>query len=331
MKEFNIMKLKLKSIPFSLALTALAFLTPVNAVSAGELTVGMAMPCKSNDGGFCEAHFRGLEAAKAKFGIDSLVIDNAQTPEDWVSSLTTLAENADLVIGVGAQFDEAGRVVAAQYPDTKFMVVNGSTDAAIPNLFAYGVRQGVPAYIAGVVVANIGGINNFGFIGGLEIPPTIQSDGASRAVAAEYGMNYLSTITGDFEDVPKAKSAAEAQIAEGAQAIYGMMNGGIVGMIQAAEASASRPYLFGSIFPRCDSYDKMVGTAVANADNLVVAMIGDAVNDTYPATPQYYGVENLDIQRFELCPNFSNEKLQKLVDETTAGIVDGSITLPDGV
>lgn len=313
-------------------LLALAFMVPAQSTFAAEdVAIGMAMPCKRNDGGFCQGHFAGLEAAKASLGFESLVIDNLQTPEDWVNSLATLADSANLVIGIGAQFDEAGRVVAPQFPDTTFIVVNGSTDPQISNLYAYGTRLGVPAYIAALVAANLDGVDNIGYIGGLEIPPTIQADIAVRAVAEQHRKKYLSTITGDFEDIPKAKSATAAQISEGAQAIFGMMNGGIAGMVQAADASESRPYLFGFIFPRCDSYDRMVGTAVADASNLVIAMIDGFVTGNLPNHPMYFGVENLDVQRFELCPNFRTEALQAIVDEATAGIVDGSVTLPDGV
>jgi hypothetical protein len=51
-----------------------------------------------------------------------------------------------------------------------------------------------------------------------------------------------------------------------------------------------------------------------------------------PTQPKAFGVEDQAIQRFELCPAWkSNDDLQKLIDDTTAAINAGSVTLPQGV
>jgi len=235
------------------------------------------------------------------------------------------------VIGVGSEYDEAGRVVAPKFPDVTFMMVNGSVYEDVPNLYAYGISQGVPAYIATFVAAAIEGVETIGYIGGLEIPPVTDSARAIEQAAEDTGLTSLSTITGDFNDIPLAKSATDAQLAEGADLIYGLVDAGFTGVIQAAEASDSNPYLISVIFPRCDDYDNLVATSIVGADELVNSMVGDFLNGTLPDTALYYGVEDPAIQRVELCPNFQTDELQKVIDDTTEGIVDGSITLPEGL
>ena len=56
---------------------------------------------------------------------------------------------------------------------------------------------------------------------------------------------------------------------------------------------------------------------------------GRVFSGALPTEPRFYGVENEEIQRFELCEPFAEH--QALVDETTAAINAGEIELPEGV
>lgn len=303
--------------------------------SSSDLSVGMAMAGASNDKGFNQTHNEGLKQAKKQFGLKTNIVENASSPESAIQAMQNLAGDNKLVIGVGAEFDEAGKVAAQKFPDTTFMVVNGSVDPELDNLFVYGVRQGVPAYIAGVVAGNIPDLKlkRAAYIGGLEIPPVTQ---ASDAFVGGVDMSApdakaTSVITGSFTDVSGTKSAGSAQIAAGAQVIYGLADPGFDGVVQAAEEEGSKVYLMSSPAPRCDSYDKAVGTGILNSDKLVVSMVKDFMDDSIPKEPKFYGVEDPDIQRFELCPKFATPELEKLVETTTKDIVDGSVKLPKGV
>jgi basic membrane protein A len=223
-------------------------------------------------------------------------------------------------------------VVAPQFPDVTFMIINGETSDA-SNLYVYGVRQGVPAYVAGVIAAELTSSGKIGFVGGVEIPPTTQSDIAfsAGATSVDPAIESVSTVVGDFDDAAKAKEAAAAQIAAGADVIFGFVNAGLPGIIDAGTESGKEINAFGVIIPRCEEFDQLVGTAVLDSGALVKSMITDYLDDSIPAEPRFYGVEDPTIQRFELCPAFATEELQSIVDETQRGIVDGEVTLPEGV
>ncbi len=308
---------------------------PDTTATSDDISVGMALPGPQNDKGFNEAHYRGIVLAAENLGITPNVQENVADPDARIDALRNLATDNPLVIGVGAEFAEAGLTIAPQFPDVAFMIINGQTDPDIPNLYVYGVRQGVPAYVAGVLAASglLEGVDTVGYVGGEEIPPTTQSDDALAAAIADTNsdVKYVSTIVGDFNDAPKAKDAAAAQLAAGADVIFGLVDAGFPGVIQAAEEAGGEAYLFSVIFPRCGDYPNLVGTAFLNSDILVESMIVDFMNDTIPEIPLFYGVENLDIQRLELCPDFATPELVELVSSTQDGIVDGSIQLPEGV
>jgi hypothetical protein len=61
----------------------------------------------------------------------------------------------------------------------------------------------------------------------------------------------------------------------------------------------------------------------------VDTIVNDFLNDSLPAEATFYGVEDLEIQRFGLCPGF--EKYQSQVDELHTQIASGEIDLPEGV
>ncbi|MCZ7529477.1 MAG: BMP family protein [Acidimicrobiia bacterium] len=308
---------------------------------AGEgVTVGMALPGPQDDKGFNEAHYNGIILAEQELGITPNVQENVADPDARIDAMRNLAADNELVIGVGAEFAEAGLTIAPQFPDVQFVVINGETDPEIDNLHVYGVRQGVPAYVAGVLsaseefAAETGvDVSSVGYVGGEEIPPTTQSDDGYKAGVEDTddSIEYASTIVGDFNDAPKAKDAAVAQIDAGAQVIFGLIDAGYPGIIQAAEEAGGEELLFSVIFPRCDDYPNLVGTAFLNSDVLVESIVQDFLDDDLVAEPFFYGVEDPEIQRLELCPNFQTPELTKVVDDTQAAINDGSITLPDGV
>jgi basic membrane protein A len=294
-------------------------------------SVGMALPGPKNDKGFNQSHYDGLIAAGEKYGFTPNVVENVVDPQARIDALKNLAADNPLVIGVGGEYAEAGLTAAPQYPDVEFVVINGQTDPAIPNLHAYFVRQGVPAYIAGVVAAELTEANKVGYLGGELIPPTTQSDDGFKAgvAASNPDIEYASAIVGNFNDPEKAKEAASAQINAGADVIFALLDAGFPGVEQAVTESGKDVLLINPIFPRCDEGDNIVGVAFLSSGGLVDQIINDAGTGALPTEPQFYGVENEEIQRFELCEGFAEH--QALVDETTDAINSGEIELPEGV
>ncbi len=265
--------------------------------------VGMALPTASNDGGFSQSYYMGLLAAEETHGVTIAFQENVGDPEVTVDALRNLADVSDLVIGVGAQFAEAGTIVAPEFPEVSFAIVNGQpTDD--PNHHVYFIRQGVPAYVAGILAADLTQSNKIGFIGGLEIPPTWQSDDAfsGGAHSIDPSIETVSTVVGDFEDVAGAKEAAAAQIAAGADVLFAFVNSGLEGVLQAVDESGQDVKIFSVIFPQCDRSPQLVGTATLSSIAQVDQIIGAFVAGSMPTETTLWGVENPDIQSFVLCP-----------------------------
>ncbi len=311
--------------------------TPTGTQSPGAtkqaLKVGMALPGPKNDNGFNQFHYEGLLAAEKKFGAQISFKENVVDPQARVDVLRDLAQDNKLVIGVGAEFAEAGAVVAPEFSNVTFMIINGETSDA-PNLHVYGVREGVPAYIAGVVAGHLTKSHKVGFVGGEEIPPLTQAkDGfTAGAQSVDPSNKVLATVVGSFVDAQKSYAAASSQIADGADFIYGYVDAGIAGVVEAIKDSKKPVGAFAIFAPRCDNWpDQMTGTSFVDSSAFVVAMVNDFVNKSVPKEPRLIGVEDPNVERFELCPKFNTPELQKVVKDTTDGINSGQIQLPQGV
>jgi basic membrane protein A len=257
------------------------------------------------------------------------VVDNVDSPQAAIDALTNLAAENDLIIAGGSALVSAGNTVAPQFPDVTF-VMSGVVQDGISNLHTYATRQGVPAYVAGVVAARASTTRKIGYVGGADIPPNSQSsiDFAAGARSIDPAIGVASTTVGSFSDAAKAKEATAAQIANGADVIYAFQDAGLPGVLDAVEDSGKKVTVFNPTTDRCAESPNLIGFAYQNTAAMVNHILADYSAGTLPDKPRFYGLEDPKVQALKLCPAFG--QYQGLVTETTDKINSGAITMPEG-
>lgn len=306
---------------------------PSASNSPAAVTVGMALAAPINDQGFAQAHYQGLMSAKQQFGISTSVVPNALSEDQRVNALTALAQKNQLVIAVGGEFAAAAPQVAPQFPNVTFIVINGPSEPAIKNYHTYVYREGVPAYIAGVVLAKLSKNHHAGFVGGELIPTAAQARDAFTAGvrSVDPSAKVDVTIVGTFQDPQKTQAATAADISGGADVLYGYEAGtGWPGIPQAVQASGKQVYVASNIVDKCSAGSFMVGNSLLNGGETIIAIVDGFVHHNLPAGDVPVGVQNAKIQSFTLCAPFQSQ-FGDLVKTTTDGINNNSITLPSGV
>jgi basic membrane protein A and related proteins len=304
-----------------------------SASAGGQITVGMALAAPKNDQGFAQAHYAGLQQAEKDLGIKASVVENALSETQRVNALTSLARTNKLVIGVGGEFAESGPQVAAQFPDVTFAIVNGPPTPNLSNYHAFDYREGVPAYIAGAILAKLTKSKKAGFVGGELIPTTAQSRDAFTAGlhSVDPSIEVKVTIVGTFQDPQKTKAATAAVIAGGADVLYGYEAGtGWPGMVDAVKASGKQVYVASNIFDKCSFGDFIVGNSLLSGTANTFGIIRDFTENKLAAGAVGIGLQNPDVQNFTLCTPFQSQfgtDVQQLTDQINAG----TITLPPGV
>ncbi|SHK03461.1 nucleoside-binding protein [Pseudonocardia thermophila] len=297
--------------------------------SAAPTKVGVVLAGPRNDRAFYQSYLDGVQAVAEKEGMTVSVVDNVTSPQAAIDALTNLAADNELIIAGGSSLVSAGNTVAPQFPDVTF-VMSGVVQPGIPNLHTYATRQGVPAYVAGVIAAQETKTGSIGYVGGTDIPPNSQSsiDFEAGAKSVNPDIKVASTTVGSLSDAAKAKEATAAQIANGADVIYAFQDAGLPGVLDAVEESGKPVKVFNPTTNRCDESPNLLGYAFQDTRIMVQHIMEDYKAGTLPAEPRFYALDDPNVQALRLCPGY--EKYQAVVDETTSKINAGVITMPEG-
>jgi basic membrane protein A and related proteins len=302
-----------------------------SSVNPSSLRIGVALAGARNDRSFYQAHYDGALAAQKKLHFKLSVVDNLESPQAQLDGIRNLAQAGNnVVVGAGGFFYQGADALAVQFPKTHFIVTEGNPVKFHKNVTSISPDEGVPSFVAGVVMAKLSKTGVISVVGGLEIPPTVHNSVGVRAGAkwANPKIKVINTVVGTFNDPAKAKSAASAQIASKSDTIFAFLDSGFPGAIDAAKQSGKTIYLLGPIAPRCDLYSRYVGTTIQRIDLLVQQAIQQYAKGTLKPGAVFYGLENRTVQRFELCPKFRTPRLLAAVKSAEQALLQHKVKLP---
>ncbi len=211
------------------------FGAPPRRADAAPVRVAALFTGRIDDRGFMEAGYRGLMRAQGELGAAVEHLDGVPFErERQVAALRELAaRKPDLVVAHGGQNNEPAKIVAAQFPEVRFVVTQGNV--AAPNLASYEVLQEHSAYLAGAAAGLLTRTGVVGHMSGIRVPPGLRGRAAFAAGlrATKPTARLLSNFSGNQDDVALAKRIALAEIDAGADIIFTMLNAGRAGAIDA--------------------------------------------------------------------------------------------------
>ncbi|QTC41231.1 BMP family ABC transporter substrate-binding protein [Bacillus sp. V3] len=186
------------------------------------------------DGSFNDSAFRGLERARDVLGI---LFDYREAPDgNFEEALEELvAQDHDLVIGLGFSIQEALEKVAKEHPKQQFLLIDGSSE--LDNIISITFKEQEGSFLVGMVAAMKSKSNKLGFIGGADAP-VIHRFEKGFEQGAKYvnpSITILKDNANNFGDAALGSSIAEKQIEQGADFIYPAAGFTGVGSIQAAQ------------------------------------------------------------------------------------------------
>jgi basic membrane protein A len=198
--------------------------------------VAALLPGPINDNGWNASAYEGLKLVEKELGAE-IAYQESVPQSDFEESFRGYASQGyNVIIGHGFQFADAAKKVAKEFPNTTFLMTD-SQEFQEPNVGSYSVLAKEAGFLGGVVAAAYTKSNKVAIVGGLSIPPvTGMIEGFKK------GVNYtnpeveaLTTITGSFEDVAKAKEMAKVFIQQGADIIMHQADQAGLGVIEAAK------------------------------------------------------------------------------------------------
>lgn len=145
------------------------------------------------------------------------------------------------VITTGFAFSTPIANVAADYPETKFVTIDGYVDPEEhPNVLSILFSEHQGSYLVGVLAGMASESGTVGFVGGMDIPLIRKfACGYAQGVkAANPDATVIANMTGTtpaaWNDPVKGSELAKAQISQGADVIFAAAGGTGIGVLQTA-------------------------------------------------------------------------------------------------
>ncbi len=196
--------------------------------------VAVLFPGLVDDQSWNQAGYEGLKKAEAE-GI-TIAYTEKVTQDQQVEVFRNYAQQGyNVVVGHGGEYMDAALQVASEFPEIQFVVTNGNKSAA--NVTSLALNYGDMGYLSGVLACSMTKSNKIGLVVGETIPIANDAikgwkDGCAR-VNPNATVNV--SVTGDWADVDKAREAALALVADGADVLGHLLDAADAGVFAAAE------------------------------------------------------------------------------------------------
>ncbi len=188
-----------------------------------------------------------LDKGIKKFDVEPVVLES-KANEDYVPNLKTLADQGcKLIIGVGFMLTDAIAEVAPQYPDTKFMLIDGFIENPPANVVCYLFKEQEGSYLVGALTGLMTKSNKVGFVGGMDLAIIHKFEAGYRAGVKTVNPNadVLVGYTGNFTSADDGQKIAKTQFDQGADIVYHASGACGIGVIKEAQGRPEGYYAIG--------------------------------------------------------------------------------------
>ncbi|MGV0821089.1 BMP family protein [Martelella sp. AMO21009] len=259
--------------------------SPLAAEKSGLPQIAVVVIGEAEDAGFNASGLAGARqaarAGKARVSIvDGLAYDTAEILE----SLSRIMPDFDGLVFIGGQGDRVMPVLALDWPEKPFAIVQGHAHAE--NLASYDVAQEHSAYLAGCLAALMTKTGTVGHLSGHRVRPGLKGRAAfvQGVMETNPAVRVLTSFCGSQDDNAITRKWADAEIAAGADIIFTMLNGARQGAIDACRAAGTlqigNARDWTALAP-----DVFVASALARIDLGVERAIADVAAGRLPQEP----------------------------------------------
>src|SRR6266446_1267574 len=266
------------------------------------------------------------------------------TPNSIEPAMRAFAERGyDLIIGVGFAQAPIMEMVAKDYPNIRFAIVDGVSE--LPNVASLVFKEHEGSYLVGMLAAKTTKTGTIGFLGGMDIGlihrfETGYEEGA-RSVNPNIRViqNYVGVTDSAWNNPGKGKEIALAQIGKGADVIFTAAGNSGLGAFDAVELQGKQNGRATHFVIGVDSNQNMVKpgfvltSMVKRVDNVVYHIVEDLVSHRFSPGLHVFGLDKegvgyaMDQFNQDLIPAESI----KQAEEAKQKIIKGDIKVTDAM
>ncbi len=291
---------------------------------------------KVNDGTFNQYAYEGMLRAAEEFDLPNAFIETQQPPDYEKNVQQFVDEGYNAIVTVGFMMGETTQKMAQANPDVKFAIVDFSYDPAIPNVMGLVFREDQAGLLAGALAGMMSESKTVGIVAGMEIPPVKKfRNGYENGVKYVCpDCNVIGVYIDSFTDPARGKSAAESQIAEGADVIFGAGgptgSGGILGAAQQGVwvIGVDQDEYFTTFKGGQEAgADKLLSSAMKRVDVAVYTAIKEAYQGTFQGRTALFdaAVNGVGLAPFHDTESAVPDDVKAKLDEIFGMLADGSL------
>lgn len=294
---------------------------------------------KVDDKTFNQFAYEGMMRAAKEFDLEANYIETQQ-PTDYDKNIQTFAEEGyQMIITVGFMITDATLKMANQYPDIMFAGIDQFYGEPLDNTLGLLFSEDQSGFVAGALAAMMSKTGTIGIVAGMEIPPVIKFRKGYENGAKYINPNIkvLGVYIDSFTAPDRGKAAAEAQIAEGADVIFGAGgptgSGGIVAAMEmgvygigvdqdeyyTTMGGGPAPYLLSSAMKRVDNAVYSAIKLFAEGNFQGGLYFGNASNDGIGYAP-FHDAEGE-------VPKDVKNRLDEILEKLADGSLQSGVTL----
>jgi basic membrane protein A and related proteins len=309
-----------------------------------KLKVGLAYDIGGRgDQSFNDSAARGLDKAKADFGIDAQELEAAagETEAQKEDRLRQLAEGEfNPVIAVGFAYCKSIGKVAKDFPDIKWAIIDDfQPDCTVDNVANLTFAEHEGSFLVGVAAALKSQTGKVGFIGGVNVP-LIQKFEAGYIAGvkaakpeATVDVKYLTQppdFTG-FNDPAKGETAGKGMFDSGVDVVYAAAGGSGTGAFKAAKAAGKL-----GIGVDSDQYnqpamtdvkDVIITSMLKQVDVAIFDFIGSVKDNKFAKGQKIYDLKAKGVDY--ATSGGKVDDIKSKLDEYKQKIIAGEIKVPD--
>lgn len=191
------------------------------------------------DKSFNEAAFNGAEMFAKESGIAYTDFEVTAEPQREQALRQLARRGATIIVATGFSMASPLETVAKEFPDTKFVIIDGVVD--LPNVQSVIFKEHEGSFLVGALAAMGSKTGKVGFVGGMDIPLIRKfacgyEQGAKFVnPQAEVFQNMTGTTGDAWNDPVKGGELAKSQFSRGADVVFAAAGGTGLGVYQAAK------------------------------------------------------------------------------------------------
>lgn len=284
------------------------------------------------DKSFNESAYNGAQRWVEETGGDYSETELANEAQREQTMRRMAERGANPVVVLGFANASTLEVVAPDYPDTEFVIVDMVVDQPNVKSVVFAEHQG--SYLVGMMAAMASETGTVSFIGGMDVPliSKFACGYAQGAKAADPDANVIVNMTGTtptaWNDPVKGAELTRSQISQGSDVVFAAAGGTGIGVLQAAADA-------GILSIGVDSNQNYLHPGQVLTS--MVKRVDNAVYDAFTAGPDLEpGVKVMDLKAngVGVAIDDNNKDLvtaemQAAVDDATAKIASGEIKVHD--